>query len=184
MVNINGTHKVFPSPWNNGDKLAPSSVELDGSDRNYVLAFEMFAVMRNWMFFYASYITADLWAHFHSPLRDCGLEGVAAFSVSKAHPLGRQLDRHGILKMMRDPWYHGGDIADQLVQYAEAVQAEFLCLVAPEAEHLAEHAGWPHRHRCGVLRATLGLRRGEMPTCWYNAYRHFYSDGGLDWPYR
>lgn len=183
VVRADGTHKRLPSPWSNGDGLARSPVEVTASERNYVLAFEMFAVMRNWMFFNASNVTDELWAHFHSPLRDCGLEGAPAFDAGRRYPAGRQLDRHDVLKMMRNPWWHGGDIASQLTHYADAVQADFLCLVAPELEHAPEHAGWPHRDRCADIRASLSLRRGEMPTCWFNAYRHFYRDGGLDWPF-
>ena len=158
VVSHNGTHKRLPQPFANGDRLARSPAEVTASERNYVLAFEMFAVMRNWMFFNATNLTDDLWAHFHAPLRDCGLEGASAFDAGKRHSRGRQLDRHDALKMIRNPWWHGGDIANQLTHYADAVQADFLCLVAPELHHAPEHAGWPHRDRCGDIREALQLR--------------------------
>ena len=52
----------MPMQWANGDKLARSPVEVAASERNYVLAFEMLAEMRNWMFFNATHLTDDLWA--------------------------------------------------------------------------------------------------------------------------
>ena len=183
VVDRDGTPKRLPTPWSNGDRLARSPTEVTASERVYVLAFEMFAVMRNWMFFNATNVTDELWAHFHGPLRDCGLESVAAFQAGKTHPLGRRLDRHDILRMLRDPWWHGGDIASQLSHYADAVQADFLCVAAPELERAPEHAAWPHRDRCVAIRAALGLSPGVAPSCWFTAYRHFYSDGGLDWPF-
>lgn len=183
VIGARGDPKTLPAPWANGDRLARSPTEVSASERVYVLAFEMLAVMRNWMFFNASGIDDERWAHLHRPLTDCGLEGTAAFEAGARHASGRRLDRHGVLRMMRVPWWHGGDIAPQLEHYAAAVQADFLCVVAPELAHAPEHARWEHRDRCVDIRRALGLSRGVMPTCWFTAYRHFYNDGGLDWPF-
>ena len=51
VVDERGRPKKLPAPFRNGDKLARAKHQVDSSERNYVLAFEMFGMMRNAMFF-------------------------------------------------------------------------------------------------------------------------------------
>ena len=180
VVDERGRPKKLPAPFRNGDKLARAKHEVDSSERNYVLAFEMFGVMRNAMFFRGPWITDDDWRKWHSPLTDCGLDDDDVYEVSKSHSgkLGRQLNRTMVLRMIRFPMYNGGDVAAQMEHYADAVLADFLCVVAPELVTDVTYQSWPHRSRCDVIRSALSLSPGRAPDCWLDAYRRFYSDQG------
>ena len=185
VVDEGGHPITLPMKWFNGDRLAPlgpDEPDLEGSDRDYVLAFEMFAQMRNWAFFDAGMITNEIWDKLHAPLEDCGLETEAALNASFSWATGRQLGRVGILNMLRSPWWHGGDIADQTRHYIDAAQADFLCVVAPELATDAKYETWLYRNQCADIRAALNLAPGYSPPCWYGAYRRFYDDGGRDYP--
>ena len=156
VVDERGAPKRLPMPFRNGDKLAKAGHPVESSERNYVLAFEMFGVMRNAMFFRGPWITDDDWRRWHGPLTDCGLDDDDVFETAKNHPdgkLGRQLNRTMVLRMIRYPMYNGGDTAAQMEHYADAALADFLCVVAPELSTDPTYASWPHRSRCVAIRA-------------------------------
>ena len=181
VVDERGKPKRLPMPFRNGDKLAKAGHPVESSERNYVLAFEMFGVMRNAMFFRGPWITDDDWRRWHGPLTDCGLDDDDVFETAKNHPdgkLGRQLNRTMVLRMIRYPMYNGGDTAAQMEHYADAALADFLCVVAPELSTDPTYASWPHRSRCVAIRQSLALATNKAPTCWLNAYRRFYTDQG------
>ena len=73
--------------FRNGDKLRGDQGRpvVESSERNYVLAFEMFGVMRNAMFFRGPWITDDDWLRWHGPLTDCGLDDDDVFETAKNH---------------------------------------------------------------------------------------------------
>ena len=165
VVDERGAPKRLPMPFRNGDKLAKAGHPVESSERNYVLAFEMFGVMRNAMFFRGPWITDDDWRRWHGPLTDCGLDDDDVFETAKNHPdgkLGRQLNRTMVLRMIRYPMYNGGDTAAQMEHYADAALADFLCVVAPELTTDPTYASWPHRSRSSPS-PSLALATEQSP---------------------